>query len=299
MPDQAKELRTHLGLDRPLWERYLIYLSNLLRGDFGRSFAFFKVGVPISQVLMETIPATLLVFGSGTAIAFLIGQWLGRVIAWRGPGLLSSSVTFSAITLYTSFPPWLAFLLIFIMFDRSGLSQPSLDRLMWHTAPRTTSEVMSIMVATLLLGILILICLNLLLKRLTKRSLPILLFLALLLAFWAWSWKVVGIFPYALDIAQVAFIPLLAYVLLSFGEITLIMRTTMMDAMHEEFVHTARAKGLLDRDVRDKHVARNALLPVATVIGLSLGGLLSGAVMIEYSLDWEGIGSAGSESGSR
>jgi peptide/nickel transport system permease protein len=291
-PDQAEELRTHLGLDLPLWQRYLNYLRDLSRGDFGRSFGFFDVTVPISQVLKETIPATILVFGTGTAIAFLIGQRLGRVIAWRKPGIFSGSVTFSSILLYTSFPPWLAFVLTFLLFDRTGLSQPTYTTLLWREAPQPRSEILTFMVIGLLFIIFDLVVINLIFKRLIRRSLPIPIFLAILLAFWILSWQLAGVFPYAWDIARVATIPFLAYVLLSFGEIALIMRTTMMDAMHEEFVTTARAKGLPDHIVRDKHVARNALLPVVSGLVIRLPYLLTGAVMIEYSLDWEGIGSA-------
>jgi ABC-type dipeptide/oligopeptide/nickel transport system permease component len=60
------------------------------------------------------------------------------------------------------------------------------------------------------------------------------------------SWSLMGIFPYAVNIAQAAALPMTGYVLLSFGEIMLVTRTTMLDVMHEQYVHTARAKGLPD-----------------------------------------------------
>ena len=70
----------------------------------------------------------------------------------------------------------------------------------------------------------------------------------------------------------------------------LIMRTSMMDTVHEDFVYTARAKGLPEKDVRDKHAARNALMPVVSRLVISIPFLLSGMVMIEQALRWEGTG---------
>ncbi len=75
------------------------------------------------------------------------------------------------------------------------------------------------------------------------------------------------------------------------GVITRMMRGSMLDILGEDFVRTARAKGLPGRIVTLRHAARNALLPVITVIGLSFGGLLSGAVVTETVFAWPGLGS--------
>lgn len=68
------------------------------------------------------------------------------------------------------------------------------------------------------------------------------------------------------------------------------MRASVLDTMHEPYIITARAKGLPDHVVRDRHVTRNAILPVLSALLIRLPILLTGAVMIEQSLDWEGIG---------
>jgi len=117
-----------------------------------------------------------------------------------------------------------------------------------------------------------------------------LLSLLFITAAWVASWSLMGIYPYAVDIARAAALPLVGYVLLSFGEIMLVMRTTMLDVMHEQYVHTARAKGLPDYAVRDRHVARNAILPVLSGLVVRLPYLLTGAVMLERALHWEGLG---------
>jgi peptide/nickel transport system permease protein len=85
--------------------------------------------------------------------------------------------------------------------------------------------------------------------------------------------------------------PLITYVLLSFGETMLITRTNMLDTLKEEYITTARAKGVPDKVVRDKHAARNALLPVLSRFVISLPYLLTGLVIIEYSLGLSGSGS--------
>lgn len=97
------------------------------------------------------------------------------------------------------------------------------------------------------------------------------------------------------DIARdaIAHLALPALVLGSYsvGVITRMMRGTMLDVLGEDYVRTARAKGLPGAIVTLRHAARNAVLPVLTVIGLSFGGLLSGAVVTESVFAWPGLGS--------
>jgi peptide/nickel transport system permease protein len=69
-----------------------------------------------------------------------------------------------------------------------------------------------------------------------------------------------------------------------------ITRSAMLEVLHQDYVRTARAKGLPERAVVIVHALRNAMLPIVTVIGLQLGGLLSGAVLTETVFSWQGIG---------
>lgn len=86
-------------------------------------------------------------------------------------------------------------------------------------------------------------------------------------------------------------LPAVALSAYSVGLITRIMRGGMLDVLHADFIRTARAKGLTERRVIFGHAAKNALVPVVTVIGLNFGALLSGAVVIETVFSWPGIGS--------
>ena len=287
---EAQEMRAALGLNLPLWERYLAWLMSLLQGDLGISYSNFGVGTSVMTILKTAIPASILVFGLGTLIAFVIGQWLGKVTAWQGPGFLSGSVTFSAIALYTSFPPWLAFLMVYFLVNRFGLLPRYFDNNLWMRAGIGVDEVMLAMTYTLIFAVINLFIIRAIFQLLVKRAFPNVVFVALLIAIWVGTWQWMGIYPYALNVAQVAALPLLAFVLLSFGEILLIMRASVLDTMHEPYITTARAKGLPDHVVRDRHVTRNAILPVISALLIRLPILLTGAVMIEQSLDWEGIG---------
>jgi peptide/nickel transport system permease protein len=87
-------------------------------------------------------------------------------------------------------------------------------------------------------------------------------------------------------------LPLLTLLLLSFGETMLLMRTTMIDVLGNDHVLTARAKGVPDSDVRDKHVARLALLPVLTHFIIHLPYVIIGSFVVEKIFSWRGLGQA-------
>jgi len=292
---QRAQMQEELGLDRPLWERYLNWAQRLLHGSLGTSYN----GFPVVGYLKQLIPPTLLVFFTGTLIAFLLGQWLGKVVAWRGSGLLSSSLTFSAIALYTTFPPWLGFLMTYFFARRLRWFRPvfteqpfSSRSEVWRGFPRTPQAVMWYMMLALVAVVLLLAVINGILERKLRRRLPTLLHIALLVAGVIGGWFAFGFGPQALDIFSVAGLPMVTYVLLSFGETMLIMRTSMMDTLKEDYVYTARAKGLPDHVVRDKHAARNALLPVFSRLVISLPYLLTGLVILEDVFRWPGISGA-------
>lgn len=293
--EQREEMRHELGLDLPLWRRYLHWLGRVGRGDLGNSL----YGPPVVEVLKAMVPYTLLVFVSGTVIAFLFGQWLGRVVAWRGPGLFSGVASFGAIALYTTFPPWLAFLITLLFDDRLGWLRKGRGEApfsgpwdLWRESPWPAPKIMLAMALAGAAIALLLALAHRLLNRKLRGSLP---------AWWGWaelpvfvggwvgSWFVLGVGPQALDILKVAALPLITYILLSFGETMLLMRTSMMDTIKEDYVSTARAKGLPDHVVRDKHAARTALLPVLSRLVISLPYLLTGVVIVEERFQWPGL----------
>ena len=288
---ESEEMRQALGLDLPLGERYLHWLGQLLHGDLGRSFSIEGMGAPVTEVILQTLPATLLVFGLGTAIAFLGGQWLGRLTSWRSPKWFSGTATLGAIALYTAFPPWLAFLLVYLFVLKLNLLPASATRAMFRQPQVSQPQVMNQMVLTLLMAVAITLAVGWGVRRLRRRlRLSILVQLALILLVWVGAWLVYDIVPHAVEIMRAAALPIMIYSLLSFGEIMLIVRTTMADTVDEEFIQTALAKGLKPAQVRDRHAARAAILPVISRLVISLPYLFTGMVMIEQTVGWSGVG---------
>jgi len=92
------------------------------------------------------------------------------------------------------------------------------------------------------------------------------------------------------DILDHLFLPLLTLTLGYIGQFSIVMRSSMIDTTHEDYVHSARAKGVPDRLVRRRHVVPNAFLPTFTLIFLSFGFVLGGAVVIETVYSWPGLG---------
>ena len=290
--DQMQELRQQLGLDLPMWKRYFVWLSNLLRGNLGNSFTGFGVGAPVITIVKNTLPVTLLIFGLGTLFAFFFGQWLGKLAAWRGPGLFSGLVSFFSVACYTSFPPWLAFLIVYIVslkFD-VVLSLQGRSRLGGFRIEEM--QVLTQLLVGLAIAGLITVTVYFHVKRLSQRRIPNQVFFLLTILLWVGSWFIMGIQSEVPKILTLIALPTLIFSILSFGEIMLIMRTSMTETLHEDYIQTARAKGLSDRSVRDRHAARTALLPVLSRLVINIPILLTGMVMLEEVMDIQGIGTA-------
>jgi peptide/nickel transport system permease protein len=92
------------------------------------------------------------------------------------------------------------------------------------------------------------------------------------------------------DVITHAFLPVMTLALAYIGEYVLVMRSSMVEVTHEDYLTTARAKGLTDREVRRNHAVPNALLPIVTLIFYSFGFVLGGAVVIESIFNWPGLG---------
>ena len=94
------------------------------------------------------------------------------------------------------------------------------------------------------------------------------------------------------DLGEHIALPALTLGLVLFGEYTLIVRSAMLETLGEDYILTARAKGLKPRTIVRKHALRNAMLPITTLIALSLGYIVAGAILIEIVFSWPGIGRA-------
>ncbi|MBC8508902.1 MAG: ABC transporter permease [Anaerolineales bacterium] len=296
--DCRVRLRAQLGLDLPIWQRYLNWIKQIVTLDLGNSLH----GEPIMETLKLVVPATLLVFVTGTIIAFLLGLWLGKRTAWQGSAFLSRAATLGGLTLYTSFPPWLTWLFTYlftkgagfvVMGEVGGLGQLAfigLDRLLWADIEVHPSVIAFRMIAILIGFALCFYLVKNLIDEFTKRSTPGIIYLILIFASTVGIWYLLDMELLAFDIMQIAWIPLVTYILLTFGETMMIMQASMDDVMKSEYIITAKAKGLPDSVVLERHAARNALLPVISRLVISLPYLITGVVIIESSTDWPGMG---------
>jgi peptide/nickel transport system permease protein len=97
--------------------------------------------------------------------------------------------------------------------------------------------------------------------------------------------------PYALDIAHHSVLPVTTLTLVAFAGVMLLTRGSMLETLREDYILTARAKGVPEREIRDRHAARNALLPVVTSFVLGLAFIIGGGVVTETVFSWPGMGS--------
>ncbi len=97
-------------------------------------------------------------------------------------------------------------------------------------------------------------------------------------------------FERAMDIARHMVMPVFALFLFFMAAYTRLMRASMLEVLSQDYVTTARAKGLSERTVVFKHALRNALLPIVTMIGLQMGALIGGSVLVETVFAWPGLG---------
>jgi peptide/nickel transport system permease protein len=95
-----------------------------------------------------------------------------------------------------------------------------------------------------------------------------------------------------LDIARHMVLPTLTYTIVYVGEYLLFMRSTMLDVLSEDYILTAKAKGLNTFEILSKHALGNSLLPIVTIIALNLGFTVAGAIFIETVYSWPGLGQA-------
>ncbi len=291
-PDVKERMREAFGLDKPVWQQYFIHLKNTFTGNFGVSFGHFPR--PVMDVLAERLPRTIVLFLTATAISFYIGFFLGKAIAWRRGGLFEYAATISGATLFTAFTPAFALMMIWVFAFRLGWFPVGkfLDPLVWRGTDVTANYVFGNMLLSAAAFIVFALLVMLLLKRFGRRApslaaLPVLLGgVAVMALVWAFS----GIGGLALDILKHLVLPVATLTLISFAGTMLLTRNSMLETIREDYVMAARAKGLPEEQVRDRHAARNALLPVVTSLVYSLIFAIDGSVIIESVFSWPGTG---------
>ncbi|MBX9462237.1 MAG: ABC transporter permease [Aquamicrobium sp.] len=225
-PENVARLNAQLGLDKPLPQRYLIWLGNLFQGDLGRSFALNR---PVLDEVLERFQATLILAGAALLLCSIFGLLAGIVSAVRQFGWADRVVT----------------LLVLI-----GISTPSF-----------------------FLGLLLI------------------LFFAVDLRWFPASGMYAiyggGDLP---DLLYHLVMPAVTLAAVATGVIARLTRTAMLEVLRQDYIRTARAKGLSERRVIYRHAFKAALVSVIPVIGIQAGFVLGGAVYIETVFQWPGIG---------
>lgn len=229
-PEFIQSVRQQFGLDRPLPVQLGLYLLNLLQGDFGFSFTLKQ---PVLAVILDRVPATLLLMGVAILYATVCGALFGVISARRQYSHADNVFTLVSLVGYSMPVFWLGQILLILF----GLTFPILPAQGMESLREGYTGM--------------------------ARGLDILRHLVLP-AF------TLGLGYLAVDVRFT--------------------RASMLEVMAQDYIRTARAKGLSERAVFYKHALRNALIPLVTITGLNFGFLLAGAVLTETVFAWPGLG---------
>ena len=230
-PEELEQLRADYGLDKPITGQFADYVGDTLRFDLGVSQ---RSRQPVWDEIKDALPWTLLLVGVGTALATVIGSWLGVVAATRrGKRADDGLLGFSLFT-YAAPEYWIGIILILVFAVAIPIFPAGLQM--------TPGEEFS-------------------------------------------SW-----FAKALDVAEHMVLPVTAITLMLLGQYFLIMRSSMVDVLTEDFITVKRATGLPWERVVRRHAVRNALLPLVTLSAIQFGFVVGGAITIETIFSWPGLG---------
>jgi peptide/nickel transport system permease protein len=242
--EQVQQIRENMGLDKPIFVQYGLFLKDALRGDLGDSIV---TGRPVTTELLTRLPATLELTTFAMLIAILVGIPVGVISAVRQYSLLDKSTSVLALTGISMPIFWLAMILVVIF----GVNLELLP------FPGRLDPTTGITAITGLVLVDSLLTLN-------------------FAGFW--------------DGLLHLIMPALALATIPMAVIMRMTRSSMLEVMNEDYVRTARAKGVVPWRVVFKHALRNAMLPTITVIGLQTGLLMGGAIITETIFSWPGIG---------
>ncbi len=291
-PEAREQMRVVLGLDKPPLIRYFKWLGNFVQGKLGVSFSNYPREV--MDIILERAPRTLVLFLTNQLISFSVGYFLGKQMAWRRGTAFEYGLTFIGVVLFTVFTPWFGLMMIYLFGIRFNLlpSGKFLDPSIWRGVDADANTIFYYIILTAVI-ITLLYVLILILTRKTNQTVRQIARIGGLIglfgmAFFIWSQTPVGFL--AGDIVKHMILPVLVATLVSFAGNMLLMRNTMLETLREDFVMAARAKGLSERVVRDKHAARNAFLPVFTNLIIGIPFALSGGIITETVFSWPGMG---------
>ena len=291
-PETREQLRDLFGVSEPLWKQYATHIKNTFTGNFGVSFSLYPRTV--ADVIAERLPRTLMLFVTATVLSFYLGFALGKVIAWRRGGWTEYTATVGGVALYTLFTPWFGLMMIWLFAFHLGWFPIGkfLDPVLWQDAELTGNDVFVRMIYTGIAAGAALLVVWVASARAGVPHVGAVRAIAAMAAAGAavGAWAATGAGHLAWDIVRHMVLPVATLTLISFAGTMLLTRNSMLEAMREDYVLTARAKGLPEKDVRDRHVARNAMLPVVTQLVFSLAFAVDGGIVIESIFSWPGMG---------
>jgi peptide/nickel transport system permease protein len=293
--EQRQALKVRLGLDRPVAERFVRWMGNTLRGDLGDSF---QLNRPVMDIITERAPRTIFLFLTALLIEFFLGYFLGRVMAWnRGTGLEYGITVFGSV-MYTIFTPWFALIMLWLFsYTLKWLPLGKfIDPTVWRKLPKDSPVTANLLFNQLLLTATIVLMLTGVIYLLTRRLNPnhasrifwtaITLVIAASIIYWWLS-------PHSLlvwDMIRHLILPVATLVLINFSGTMLLTRTSMLETLREDYIMAVRAKGVPEKVARDRHAARNALLPVLTSLIIALPFIIGGGIITETVFSWPGLG---------
>ncbi|MGK7949129.1 MAG: ABC transporter permease [Xenococcaceae cyanobacterium] len=231
-PERIAELQQQFGLDKSPWEQYGRWLWRVItRFDFGMSFVYFR---PVSSLLLERIPATLLLAFASIIITWTIALPLGIISAVKQNTLLDRSLRVLTY-LGQGFPPFITALLLLILAQYLSPLFP--------------------------------------VGGMTSINHEELSFLGKIL-----------------DVGWHMILPTIALSITSFASLQRLTRGQLLDVLRQDYIQTARAKGLPENKVLYVHALRNAINPLITLLGFEFASLLSGSFIAEFFFNWPGLG---------
>ena len=232
-----EQLRRNLGLDQPIYIRYFKWLGSFFTGHFGYSFA---QGRPVLDILLEALPATLILAFWALIVVFVLGVAIGIYQAVRQYSVADGVLSVSSLFFYSMPSFWLG-LMLMLLFS-----------LKWHEWGLPFA-----LPATGMTGV---------------------------------DYDYLSFGHKLLDRAAHLVLPVLTLSLVLAAGIARYTRGQMLEVIRQDYIRTARAKGLPERTVILKHALRNSMIPVITLFGLYLPLLFSGAVFVEVIFSWPGMG---------
>ncbi|MEX1208963.1 MAG: ABC transporter permease [Acidimicrobiia bacterium] len=284
-PRAIEAIRQQLGLDRPLVVQWLSYMSHFVRGDMGYTYE----GARVSSQVWSYLPITVGIFGVGGIVAFLFGEWLGRLVAWSRHRFLASTANVGGVLLFATFPPFLVFLLFY--FEGSRLEDLRVSLGLGFRPGEYPPGLLHMLAFGLLAALVGGLLVRAWARKRDYSALQMTSVVVSLAGFLVGVW-LLGVWGEGIDwlLWPSALVAAAALVLIAFGEMMLVMSAGVSEEMAEDYVFTARAKGIPESRIRDRHVAPNAVLPAISRLVTSMPYLIAGMVIIEYAVGIPGLG---------